>query len=387
VNFSQLSTITRSILGPALVLLLGSAGCGSSPQGGSSFDSGLGDHSLHDGASDGTSGQHDTGRLINDGNPDVEQEACATTSAVANATPVDLYMILDRSGSMADNDSWDEEIQALESFVYDPESTGIGIGLQYMPLPDLCNPAAYAMPAVPMGVLTGNAAQVLTSLANSRPYGGTPLVPALEGAVQYAKARQQSNPERTVVIVLSSDGLPDTSCAYAGDAGLPNTEQNAIQVLSAAAAATPPIRTFVIGIGAQTALNTFAMAGGTGKAILVGAADGGVTDIEAPLIAALGNIRTQALPCEYTIPQAEAGTIDPAEVNVTFTPDGQATQDFYGVANAAACQTNNFDWYYDNPASPAHVELCPNTCTQVKAATKAKLQIAYGCTTWTPPIK
>ena len=38
------------------------------------------------------------------------------------------------------------------------------------------------------------------------------MVPALQGAIAYAKAQQQSNPGRSIVLVLSTDGLPDSSC-------------------------------------------------------------------------------------------------------------------------------------------------------------------------------
>jgi hypothetical protein len=366
-------------------------GCGDNNAGASStFDSGLGGGGHHhDATTDVSGGGRDTGALGQDGDKNHPgADACATTTATADISPLDIFMLLDRSGSMGDNDSWLEEVQAIENFVYDVDSNGIGVGIQYMPLPALCDPSQYAMPAVPVGVLPAAAAQIVTSLTNSRPFGGTPMVPALQGAIQFAQLRQQANPGRDIVLVLSSDGLPDTSCSFAGDGGLPNSTQNAIKVLSAAASATPPIKTFVIGIGNQPALDAFAAAGGTGKAILVGATDGGgVTDIETPLIAALASIRSQALPCQYTIPQPEAGTINPGEVNVTFTPSSGALEPFYGVSDATACTTSSFDWYFDNPASPKYVELCPSACTAVKAVTKGSVKIVYGCTTWSPPAK
>jgi hypothetical protein len=284
VKRSTLSRFTRLIrlaclLPAAAIVGAGGVGCGSTPgEVSSSFDSGL---SGDGGLGDGTTGHkgHDAGKL---GSPDSsgdagQQEACAASSAKADVAPLDMYILLDRSGSMGVNNSWTEEVQALTDFVYDVNSSGIGVGIQYLPLPQLCDPAAYALPAVPVAPLPGNQAQIVTSLANTRPYGGTPTVPALEGAIALGKQRQAANPGRDFVIVLSTDGVPDTSCSFVADGGLPNSTQNAISVIEAAAKATPPIKTFVIGVGNEPALNAFAAAGGTGQAILVGAGDAGTT--------------------------------------------------------------------------------------------------------------
>ncbi len=380
---------TARVPGPRALLAVATfaAGCGSNAVTGSSFDSGFG--------SGGGSGRDattdvrpaETGPLTH---PDVADvgvaDACAATSAKASVSPLDMYMLLDRSGSMADNNAWTEEVQAIESFVYDVNSVGLGVGFQFLPLPALCDSQAYALPAVPITLLPGGQAQIVSALAVSRPFGGTPLVPALEGAVLVAKQRQMAHPEREIVIVLSSDGLPDTSCSVVPDGGLTNTTNNAISVIQQAAGLVPPIHTFVIGVASEPALDMLAAAGGTGKAIQVAASDAGTAaNIEAPLIAALSQIRTNALPCEYSIPQATTGTIDFGQVNVTFTPMAGPAQPFYGVGGASACTTTSSDWYYDNPTTPKHIELCPTACTAVKASTSGSVDVAYGCATLPPP--
>jgi hypothetical protein len=322
-------------------------------------------------------------------NPDANHgmDACASTTAKADVLPLDMFIVLDRSGSLADNNAWNEEVQALTDFLDDVNSAGIGVALQYMPLAQLCDVSAYSVPAAPLSILPGGSGALITSLSNTRPFGGTPTTIALEGAIEFAKARQISNPNREIVLVLSTDGLPDSSCSIVPDGGgLTNSTANVVTVLSAAAALPTPIKTFVIGLGNEPTLNQFATAGGTGQAILVGSSDAGTaTDIEAPLLSALSSIRNQALPCSYTIPQAnEGGIINYGNVNVSFTPAGQASQQFYGVSDAAACQTTNMDWYYDTTMT--HVVLCPNSCTAVKAVSKGAVNIDYGCTTLPPPI-
>jgi hypothetical protein len=65
--------------------------------------------------------------------------ACATQSAMAEALPLDLYIMMDSSGSMIDQTSsgaskWDAVKEALSAFLRDPRSGGLGVGLQYFPL-------------------------------------------------------------------------------------------------------------------------------------------------------------------------------------------------------------------------------------------------------------
>jgi hypothetical protein len=74
--------------------------------------------------------------------------------------------------------------------------------------------------------------------------------------------------------------------------------------------------------------------------------------------------------------------IDPALVNVNYTPgSGGAVVEFGQVANLAACTAQAGGWFYDNPAKPTTLTLCPTTCASVQADQKAKIQILLGCAT------
>ena len=66
-------------------------------------------------------------------------ESCVTTKQEAERLPVDMYIMLDRSGSMlattgAGPTKWDATRNALESFISDPRSEDLGVGLQYFPI-------------------------------------------------------------------------------------------------------------------------------------------------------------------------------------------------------------------------------------------------------------
>jgi hypothetical protein len=76
--------------------------------------------------------------------------SCAGDITTAKLVPLDIYLMLDSSGSMLNTtsllapDKWTEVGDALVAFVGDDRSAGIGLGLQYFPLrmpgvPDICN--------------------------------------------------------------------------------------------------------------------------------------------------------------------------------------------------------------------------------------------------------
>lgn len=65
-------------------------------------------------------------------------EECAAQVSTAQAIPLDIFIMLDVSGSMLDSTAtqatkWDAVKLALESFLTDDASAGIGVGLQYFP--------------------------------------------------------------------------------------------------------------------------------------------------------------------------------------------------------------------------------------------------------------
>jgi hypothetical protein len=80
--------------------------------------------------------------------------ACAAATQQAHQVPLDLYVMLDSSGSMlspisatSTTDKWTAVSAALTSFLQDQKSAGLGVGLQYFPLiqpgvPDTCESTA-----------------------------------------------------------------------------------------------------------------------------------------------------------------------------------------------------------------------------------------------------
>ncbi|MCC6555434.1 MAG: VWA domain-containing protein [Polyangiaceae bacterium] len=341
---------------------------------------------------------------------------CAATSSKAQKIPLDMYIMLDQSGSMDESagsgTKWQAVTQALSTFVQQPGLDGVGVGIQYFGVPpgggaqcgstcfsdadcgaavcgpcfvtvpgfpgiclggsggDSCDPNDYATPEVEIAPLPGVASAIINSMAAHSPTTGTPTSPALQGAVQHARDWRIANPSHVVIAVLATDGVPQ-SC---------DTDLNNINGIAAAGAnGNPQVLTFVIGVGPELgALNGIAQAGGTGQAFLVDSSP----NAEQQFLDAMNAIRGSALACSYQIPVPQSGTPDFNAVNVQYTPgDGGQPVVIPKVANEAACPPSGLAWYYDDNASPTQIILCDGACAQISADATGQIDILLGCET------
>lgn len=145
-------------------------GCGSGPDGGQAGSGG--DRGTSGGGGDGGQG-HSAGGDAGAGDlggfgPGGQGSgpggggACAGTTVQAEPIPLDMYVMLDRSGSMLDRtgangngpSKWEAVTTALTSFFQDPESSALGVGLQFFPsnipgVPDTCTSNAQCGPGGP----------------------------------------------------------------------------------------------------------------------------------------------------------------------------------------------------------------------------------------------
>jgi len=299
---------------------------------------------------------------------------CAQENHAVGLAPLDMLLLLDTSYSMDFDTKWIAVKGATKAFVNDPTFTGLGVGIQYFPLPKICNVADYTAAAVPFDILPNTASAISNSLEAQRMAGGTPMVPAMTGALAYCSGWMKNNPGRTAVIVLATDGIPDKTCLVPQPDALPNNLQNAVQLAKDGAIADPAISTFVIGVGSElTALDQIAVAGGTSKAILLDVSK----NVEAAFLKALNDIRRRAS-CEFKIPPAQGGKIDFTQVEIEFEI-GSSTESFGVVKDKQSCPANATGWYYDKPDNPTKIILCDDTCNKVQASEDGKLSIRFGC--------
>jgi hypothetical protein len=283
------------------------------------------------------------------------------------------------------DDRWTPVAGALRAFVDDEGSSGIVVSVGFFPLADeagvlRCEVADYSLPEVPLAALPGNAPAVHAAF-DARSYvagdapaerNATPTRPALEGSFAYLSSFLEDNPEHTGVLVLATDGDP-TECT-------PNAVRDVVATLAAAAEATPPMVTYVIGIGDLEHLTDFAEAGSTGHDAFV--VDGTGANTRDEFLAAINQIRGTALPCAFSIPEPTSGEADFAKLNVDYTPDGaDAPLPFYNVETLAECVNTSNSWYYEESDGKRSIRLCPTTCDDVKAVGFGSVSITLGCTT------
>jgi hypothetical protein len=349
--------------------------------------------------------------------------ACAAEPHQAQQLPLDMYIMLDQSGSMDDitgsNGSgpskWDAVSSALKSFIQQPSLAGISVGIQFFPVlqpncpvycqspsdtttcgswgpcvdfsgfglgpfvcqscydqvQDSCAAADYAKPEVEIALLPGVASKIVAAIDKHGPATATPTEPALQGAITHAQTWLANHAGHAAVAVLATDGLP-TECGVAGSSNPTQAQIQSSLVQIAQQGLGNGVKTFTIGIFAasdgpdgKNLLNAVSQAGGTGQTFTINT--GG--NVNQQFLDALNKIRGAALGCNYSIPVPQSGTPDYTRVNVQYTPGGGGnSQVFPYVASQAQCAGDG--WYYDNAAAPKQIILCPSTCTKVVSAAR-----------------
>lgn len=295
-------------------------------------------------------------------------ENCLESSQEAIVSPLDMIVLLDRSGSMS-GALWDGSVAALTNFFQNPGGAEVSAGISYFPPPGgalECQPSSYDPLHVPIVDLATSATTLVDDMQVQIPEGDdTPTYAGLYGTLLHANDHQDQNPDHVVVVVLASDGDP-TAC---------NTDIFDIADLAATAHAYNGVRTFVIAIQGATVqnLDEIAAAGGTTAALDV------TTDITQFQLK-MDEIRKEVLACEYVIPEPEGQEFDPTKVNVRYTPGGGAAESIPQADDLADCGDDP-GWYYDNPVMPTKIIFCPASCALIQSDDMAKVDFVFGCPT------
>ncbi len=342
---------------------------------GSTMGSG-GDDGSGNGSSSGGNDGEGGGFGVGNGSGGNGLQECAKEAIEAELAPLTMFIAFDKSGSMDDNDKWNQATAALSAFVADPAADGLSVALRFFPDGQCdggsCSVNACATPNVPVAPLSAEPApadaqeQALIAAINAEdPGGGTPISAALEGGIAFSTNYLSQNPGHKAVVILVTDGEPN-GCDES-IAGISNI---------AATGLLAEVPTYTVGLqGSNEAQMAQIATAGGGSSFVVGNGNA-----QQALLEALQAIRGEQLACEIGVPTPENGTFDATLVNVSYTPGGGAAQTFGNVAGEGSCGTGG-GWYYDDPANPSIIILCPSTCDSVQADDAGKIEVVLGCST------
>ena len=306
-------------------------------------------------------------------------QECAKATEAASTLPLHMFVAIDKSGSMADNDKWGKAKAAFVDFFQSPDnqSSKISVALRFWPdagCNDVtCDVNACSTPQVALGDLSDPAqVQQLTQLYNAKsPAGNTPMFAALGGAAKWGiENAQQGEGATATVIVFVTDGEPH-GC---------NEDIGAIAQNAEDAWATAKVATFAVGLAGSNEgdMQAIATAGNSTKPFLIGNGDA-----QAELAAALKEIQKTTLACVFAMPEPTGSDpIDPQQVNLSYTPANATPIDIGQVTDPSQCgAAGGWGWYYDDPSNPHVIQLCPDLCDNVQKYEGGKIEVILGCET------
>ncbi len=343
---------------------------------------------------------------------------CDVAKAEARVAPLDMLILMDRSGSMDNklasgsaDDRWSAATGGLRDFIHGPLLGEVGFGVQFFPLPyegpmpvplmeqgcelysDDCGPYSvcqdntlftmcspiidmpdsscdsedYSELAVPITALPGGVDDIEAALANTLPEGGTPMTPAMQGAMNSLRSHAVQHPERLHVMVLATDGEP-SGC------GGGNRLEAVAAIARTAFEGTSNIKTFVIGMGSPANLDLIAYLGGTDQATFVSG-----NDTRAKLLERVREIHSESVSCTFTMPTLDGDPPGYGYVNFRYAPPNDQGDWLTRVDSEANCGDQP-GWYYDQPNAPQFIHLCSESCDTLKTDA-GTVGIEVGCQT------
>lgn len=400
----------RSLLSTALVLSIvsGSIGCMEPQNRFNQGDAGNGTDVPNANGSD-VPFQFDAPNTPTDRpNPRLDPDAaCATQNSSTTRAPMNLLIVLDRSGSMGEcadgsgrpcaNSKWVAAQQGLSRLLMRLEDEA-RVGLMFFPaLSNGASADGYRTPHVPIAPLSMNRATLLARINGTSPNGNTPMACAMPQAVEFMRSMFNENGSRNIMLI--TDGVPTDECS--GETCVPGFDINAFiacQMRASMAAkgailglvrrganSMPPVHTYALGTpdADPTFLSTVAVNGSTQREPGCEPSNchyslGSATFI-ADLNRALDSVRDRAATCEFML-NVDPNMADPGLINVYFTPAGGGEGRFIP---RDPMHMNGWDYINMGRSIQFYGPLC-DEIRMPGAGASGSVRIIYGCPTIMP---
>ena len=281
---------------------------------------------------------------------------CSSGAYELARSQLSLLFVVDDAASLAP--WWDALRTGLDEFLQQSESTGLVVGLSQFA--ESCDAQAYVQPIVPMASLPGNLSAMQQAVPLAAAKGDTSTIPAFDGALQYARSWAEANASGRTAVVLLTDASPGACDALSGD-----YDAEVSRIARAGFDATPPVKTYVIGVSLLPWLAPIPPAGGTELMwINILPADGEVRT-------ALENVRADAQPCAF---RWQPEWTLAADTEVVSSSGGQ-TRRLPILANASECAQRD-GFYVGDLGATYPLVACPRTCTSLTGSPQLTLSSA-----------
>lgn len=231
-----------------------------------------------------------------------------------------------------------------------------------------CDASNYSL-GVPIGPMdNGKRTAIMQHIASSDEefYYGTPIAPALRGAIDQLRASPLDGAKS---VVLLTDGYP-TACT--NKSGGRDEPQPAYDAALYGVAGGSLVRTFVMGVidgtkGADASvLRQIAVAGGTDHHYEINEAT-----FAQDMARALGDIGLQAFDCTFSLPDTNGRVLDKDSVNV----------EVYGQSQRVVPRDTSRKNGWDYLPGDKQIQFYGEACKALQTETQVRVDIVVGCKT------
>jgi hypothetical protein len=331
---------------------------------------------------------------------------CGGQSVNADPIQVNLLLVIDRSGSMADeadgfdDDKWTSMVESLNTAL-DGIDGEVSVGLQFFPDHSGDDQSACAVPSgssVAVPIASGSEAitavkDALIDEANA-PSGATPTAAALQVAYSYFTEGAGADLEGNNYVLLALDGGPNCDTSLTCDIDtcttnisvFPDATDNRCEFDPGAcldasgpeaqvkALADASVTTFVVGIPGsdeeayESVLDALALAGG------------------APASATSPSFYQvqDATALSETLVSLTTDLVNSCEL-VLASPPPDASKVNVFVNDEVIPRLEEDGWDYDDVADPKAIIITGDVCAQIESEGVESVRVEYGCKTFEIP--